>query len=823
MISVLAFALGLCIIWAITMTVLYATKFQDAPNPKWTEDEIRLLQHYPNGFVTFPRLGKFGRKGNQMFQMAAAIATGVAQNKPVRFHKWSYAPYYESQTHLYDFTPNMDLVRPNVFEPGEFHHATLASEPETIVALDGYWQHPAHFKGISAEIREAFRLKAWIFDHVREEYPVLTKAIGVHIRRGDYVNNPTHQVCTFEYFQWAVDMCRNGKEDTPVVLFSDDPAWCLREMAFLANCVVPTWHSDLPSEILDFASLQLCPYKVISNSTFGWWACWLRLYESRAVVVPYPWIRGQTFERSHDFACLYMPEWYVYDCDANTVIQRPFMPATSPLTLGAYGSRNETFQRLYPKSSVIEQSGTPGDFVQDFLAGARRIQEDWFVWLTDDVYIHRKPAIRLDSQYDVIAMTPSDSHATLDVWKPHSRTYIDSAQNVPRVESGSLFRTKFWATLDPDLARKQLEGLGDNPLGLLCSLNYGRILEASEDLVSGRVTNFRANPSIQNGVALHPTERQRLRIALIGPGVLTSRGGWGAIENLVDDYAKWLSRLPNVVCASTDSSDFSVVLQTLRNFAPNVIHVQYDDYVAWIPSLQAEFPEARILFTLHHSYLLNQSRWEGYKSIVDSLNAIDKTRVVAVALSPAIRAFFKVKGFRWIYTQPNCADHEKIAFAPTHCFPDRSICLAKICTRKGQARVAHDTSVWFAGPIADETFASHDRWLGEWSRSDVESKLTHYANLVLLSDGEADPLVVKEAMMAGLGLVLTRCAAANLDLHCPWIHVVEDGDNVSELIAQNREVALMHREAIRAYALEHFSYQARVESYADFLRHWISK
>ena len=40
--------------------------------------------------------------------------------------------------------------------------------------------------------------------------------------------------------------------------------------------------------------------------------------------------------------------------------------------------------------------------------------------------------------------------------------------------------------------------------------------------------------------------------------------------------------------------------------------------------------------------------------------------------------------------------------------------------------------------------------------------LTHYGNLVLLSDGEAHPLVCMEAFAAGLGVVVTEWGKANL-------------------------------------------------------------
>ena len=41
--------------------------------------------------------------------------------------------------------------------------------------------------------------------------------------------------------------------------------------------------------------------------------------------------------------------------------------------------------------------------------------------------------------------------------------------------------------------------------------------------------------------------------------------------------------------------------------------------------------------------------------------------------------------------------------------------------------------------------------------------LTNYANMILFSDGEAAPQVTCEALLSGIGLVVSKEASANLD------------------------------------------------------------
>jgi len=117
---------------------------------------------------------------------------------------------------------------------------------------------------------------------------------------------------------------------------------------------------------------------------------------------------------------------------------------------------------------------------------------------------------------------------------------------------------------------------------------------------------------------------------------------------------------------------------------------------------------------------------------------------------------------------------------------------------------------------------SSQNYLGEWDKPTLYNGLTDYANLVLLSDGEADPLVVKEALIAGLGLVISECACANLDLLLPFITVIPnnkrtDLEFVKREIIKNRIISLEHREQIREYGLKTFAWNVVIDKYEQKL------
>ena len=144
--------------------------------------------------------------------------------------------------------------------------------------------------------------------------------------------------------------------------------------------------------------------------------------------------------------------------------------------------------------------------------------------------------------------------------------------------------------------------------------------------------------------------------------------------------------------------------------------------------------------------------------------------------------------------------------------------LAKIDYRKRQHVYQNIPDLYFAGGCHDDRFnTDNPRYLGHWSKSTLYDSLTDYANLVLLSDGEAHPLVCMEALSAGLGLVISEPAAANLDLDLPFIDVIpndklDDVSYVEKTIINNRKISISNRNKIREYAVNNHNWENVVEN-----------
>ena len=158
-----------------------------------------------------------------------------------------------------------------------------------------------------------------------------------------------------------------------------------------------------------------------------------------------------------------------------------------------------------------------------------------------------------------------------------------------------------------------------------------------------------------------------------------------------------------------------------------------------------------------------------------------------------------------LFISPNGVNCSAFRSTNTPHHADRSIYLAKIDYRKRQHLFQSIDSLYYAGNIADERFDKEKNYLGEWSKDFLYNNLTEYGNLVLLSDGEAHPLVCMEAFAAGLGVVVTEWGKANIDVDKEFITVIPE-KHIGDLqfleyeIAKNRVYSVQHREEILEYA-----------------------
>jgi glycosyltransferase involved in cell wall biosynthesis len=311
-----------------------------------------------------------------------------------------------------------------------------------------------------------------------------------------------------------------------------------------------------------------------------------------------------------------------------------------------------------------------------------------------------------------------------------------------------------------------------------------------------------------------------MKISIIGPGIIPiPPKGWGAVEILIYDYATELNKRGHIV-QIVNTKDHNQIINAVNDFNPDFVHLQYDDHIDVMNRITC----SKKAVTSHYGYLTVPQKRIGYDWI---FNKFIRSNCNIFCLSQEIIDEYKKYGANpdKLFLTPNGANHNLFNYKKDNIkYIDKSIYLAKIDERKRQAEIQYlDSDIHFVGNCVDGRFNTNkSNYLGEWTKDYLYANLTEYANLILLSDGEAHPLVCVEAMMAGLGLVINKQSSANLDTTLPFITVIseEEYNNhniLKEKIKQNRIVSLKHREEIRKYALEKFSWEIIVDNYLKII------
>jgi len=291
-----------------------------------------------------------------------------------------------------------------------------------------------------------------------------------------------------------------------------------------------------------------------------------------------------------------------------------------------------------------------------------------------------------------------------------------------------------------------------------------------------------------------------MKIVLIGPGIMPiPPTGWGAVEILVWDTKIALEKLGHEVLIINTKNGREIIDQ-INNFKPDFVHVHYDEFIPIVPFIQ--YPNA---ITSHFGYLERPKMFGGYTNVANEFMRI-KPNVFCLSegIEKVYNVMFNVPN---TFVTPNGVNVDEFNFVSDPEYPDRSIYLAKVDYRKRQHLFQSIDSLWYAGNIADDRFNTKKNYLGEWSKDTLYNELTEYGNLILLSDGEAHPLVCMEALASGLGVVVCEWGKANLDTTKEFITVipedkVEDIAYVEEEIIKNREYSIAHRDEIREYGLQ---------------------
>ena len=173
-----------------------------------------------------------------------------------------------------------------------------------IVFIDGYFQWPGLMERTIDHMRKHADFKLPLHGRNEEYKKQVTESesVCVHIRRGDYANFPSLQVCNYDYYRQAMEWIRSKVSRPVFYIFSDDMEWVREHYRF------PWDVAYIEGRNISSVELHLmscCKHFILSNSSFSWWAQALCRIDNKFVVVPSPWF---TDDREPE---VYLKEFHV--------------------------------------------------------------------------------------------------------------------------------------------------------------------------------------------------------------------------------------------------------------------------------------------------------------------------------------------------------------------------------------------------------------------------------------------------------------------------------------------------------------------------------
>ncbi|MBE9034142.1 glycosyltransferase [aff. Roholtiella sp. LEGE 12411] len=314
-----------------------------------------------------------------------------------------------------------------------------------------------------------------------------------------------------------------------------------------------------------------------------------------------------------------------------------------------------------------------------------------------------------------------------------------------------------------------------------------------------------------------------MKIALVAGGYVPAPPLSNSILTLIQEYKYFLDNIGHQVDIF-NYKDVNEVIDKINNNNYDFVHLHAYQFVSQFnQSLKQKY-----CFSCHNGYFLKEDKWEeDFKQGFQHFLSIPGI----IALSQVTKNFFLQTGYSgYISVQVNGIDTQKVNFQEQG--NNKAICLGWIQPRKQQKILAQiidgKLEIDFVGPVDDPDFVegSTTKHLGVWSLKQVYSQLTNYSCLVLISDGEVAPLVVLEAMAAGLCVVVSESASANLHSK-DFIRVLPDDiltnattenqkivcDAIIDLIDKNKYV----RQEIVEYVRANFDFSHITKNYIQMI------
>jgi hypothetical protein len=255
-------------------------------------------------YLSFSKLGHYGRIGNCLWEIAATISLAKRHNRipaiPTSF-EWRDKlnipdEYYKDVTPTKTVQEYQYHYIPNLLE---------GADDEPVVDLVGTFQSILYWSDIQDEIYTYLRPKdAGDFGKY---------SVGVHIRKGDYQNNSSYCAYDIDYYKSAMKKYFSDPR-YQFYIVSDDYNYIESHFEHSEKYIMAY---RTPYE--DFCNLASCQNHILSGSSFSFWGAFLS--PTRGKIKTYRVPRTHTGHLAHlDESTSYMPDWMIHNDKHNVVL-----------------------------------------------------------------------------------------------------------------------------------------------------------------------------------------------------------------------------------------------------------------------------------------------------------------------------------------------------------------------------------------------------------------------------------------------------------------------------------------------------------------------
>lgn len=234
--------------------------------------------------LTFSTLGRLGRFGNSLFQIAGTIGIARKYGYSYGFPQWMNHDHKDRfgssedidlQKYFVNPLPQVDAIGyPDFPIPWGYHPEIPIPDN---VSLSGHMQSEKYFLHCKDIIQHYFTMK---------DEPELQDVCAIHVRLGDY-DDHYHPRLGVDYYKKAMDQF---PPETNYLIFSDD-------IESAAGIIIygtgrkkgPEFTFSTRNYIDDFRLMKSCKHFITGNSSYSLMAAILGRHPDKKIICPSTW------------------------------------------------------------------------------------------------------------------------------------------------------------------------------------------------------------------------------------------------------------------------------------------------------------------------------------------------------------------------------------------------------------------------------------------------------------------------------------------------------------------------------------------------------